>query len=154
MTLLEITDFMKQSCLEIGEELEVEVKLNSRLKTTLGRVKYIGFTATVIEFSSSFVESATKQQVQQVALHEVAHYVSIKRDKTAFGHTPQFRSVCAELGCKADKSTVEVYTKHKYSVVCLSCGLETQRTRKCKLTENTDLYTCKCGGKLQTRRNY
>ena len=90
-------------------KLTVPVKINSRLSSTLGRVKYEWVNPyketvrpTIIEFSKSFLENGSEESIDSVIKHECAHYcVTIQTDKRQ-GHNKIFKDMCHRLGTNND----------------------------------------------------
>ena len=146
-----------------GIPMVVPVQINPRLTSTLGRVMYKNCMPTKIEFSKSFIESESDDNIKEVIIHEVAHYVAMVRTNMPHGHDSYFKSVVKELGGKEEtgKSTFRtseaVKAKHKYTVYCPNCKkvVANYSAFRGKITH---LETCTCGkcggGSLYYVQNY
>ena len=145
---------VKETCEKAGIELKVPVKINTRLKTTLGQVCYIGDEPNRIEFSQQLLDTSTDEAIRQVLLHECAHYICDVRDGISHGHDAYFRAVCAEIGCTNNKTTYKVERLkgcgaiYKYDVFCPECGFIKGYNRKTYKLNILDRCHCtRCGSK-------
>ena len=130
------------------------MRINTRLKTTLGQVCYVGNEPNRVEFSQQLLDTSTDEAVRQVLLHEAAHYIADMRDGISHGHDAYFRAICAEIGCTNDKTTYKVErlqgipSVYKYDVFCPNCGRIKGYNRKTDILKRLDHCTCKrCGAK-------
>lgn len=148
---------LKRVCAYANVPLDVPVSVNSRLTTTLGRVKCLGAAPSAIEFSKIFLEQATYFEIIQVIRHEAAHYIAIVRSGEFHGHDEYFRAVCAEIGCEYDravaplesvikrekKAVKRIPTPFKYEVYCPCCGkVVDKKKRMCKMLKEIEWYEC------------
>ena len=140
------------------------IELNSRLTSTLGRVKhrksYNGAYPISIEFSKKFIDTSTDNDIHQVILHECAHAIATFRTGENHGHDNFFKEICAELGtdndkCKYKRETPTAAPVYRYKVYCSECGeLIASYKRKGKIIKNIQFYKCGlCGGKLIVKEN-
>ena len=87
----------------LGESLDLEVKVNGRLKKALARCftrvirgKHI---PTKLEFGKAILEVDDYEIFKQITLHEVAHAIANKRYQDNCNHDSRFKKVCHEIGC-------------------------------------------------------
>ena len=94
----EITDICENAGFRGVKYLNISI--NPRLSTTLGRVKYRAnpIYPYAIEFSKNFIENNTDEDIHEVIMHECAHAIVTVRTKEKHGHDKYFKAVCAELG--------------------------------------------------------
>lgn len=137
--------------------IHIPVSLNSRLTSTLGRVRCINGRPVSIEFSAKFIKNAKDNDIHEVILHECAHVIANVRDRKEHGHDNYFKQICAELGTdndkcfyKSEKELTNTEPVYKYKVYCKDCGeLIASYKRKGKTIKNLEFYRCSlCGGKL------
>lgn len=145
----------KETCDKAGVKLTTPIYINSRLSTTLGQVVFDGEdTPLKIDFSKTFLETATDEAVHQVILHEAAHYIAAKRDGVSHGHDAYFKAICDEIGCTNNKTTYKVERVkgiigvYKYDVFCPNCGRIKGYNRKTQILDHLDRCHCRgCGSK-------
>jgi predicted SprT family Zn-dependent metalloprotease len=144
----------KEVCEKAGIELKIPVRINTRLKTTLGQVCYIGDKPDRVEFSQQLLETSTDEAIHQVLLHEAAHYIADVRDGISHGHDAYFRAICAEIGCTNNKTTYKVErlkgvgSTYKYDVFCPNCGFIKGYNRKGEILKHLNRCHCSnCGSK-------
>ena len=133
--------------------IDVPITANSRLTTTLGRVKYMrvggSYIAKSIEFSKALLDSGTDNDIINVIKHEYVHYYLIETTNENHKHDALFKRKCAEIGCTHDKtrnyleSDYNEKTQFKYEVWCDDCGLIGTYSRMCKTLKDLDY--CRCG---------
>lgn len=98
-------------------------------KTRFGKCDY---TRKIISLSKHFVEINTELEVRDTILHEIAHALCGPRS----GHGKKWQHKMIELGANPRRCfTAEevVMPKMKYTVVCSSCDIRLQRSRKTKI---------------------
>lgn len=129
------------------------VKINSRLTRTLGRVLYTKGSQPRMEFSKLYLENSTDECVYQTILHECAHYIAWARTGSRHGHDLFFKQICAEIGCKEDKTTSHVEALrsdtelYRYTIYCPNCGCIGGQQRWSRSLEGIathDTYCKKC----------
>lgn len=103
-------------------------------------------------FNSPAMEKMNKEQITELAIHEVAHAVHQMRYKK-LGHTKEFYNICKELGsknpsryCKDDLPGL--YRIGRYVYKCTECGA----IHLSKIDLHS--YKCGCKGKLQLIKYY
>lgn len=146
---------------------DLQIKINGRLKKTLGRCKYnVSCGRPVpycIEFSRDLLETATPHSIMEVVRHECAHAIVTVRTGERHGHDSVFKKVCTEIGTDnygthydAIERTVDPNTLYKYLIFCRDCGkLVARYHRAGKVVKETSRYFCKnCGGSLRVDQQY
>ena len=90
----------------VGYDFNIPVKINKRLTTTLGRVKWVGNTETItpisMEFSYQFLKTSTPECIDEVIKHECAHYLVTIETRQNHGHDKVFKEMCKRIGCTND----------------------------------------------------
>ena len=149
---------IERECKRIAESqnevLNIPVKINGRLTSTLGRVKYEYQDnipiPTIIEFSKSFIEKSDDATILSVIQHEMAHWLITVKTAENHGHDKFFKSMCAKLGCNNDgchintentRNTLE--TRYKYVIICKNCGPIGGKTRMCPTLRHINECWCK-----------
>ena len=144
----------------------LQIKINGRLKKTLGRCKYNSLCGKpipyCIEFSRELLETATPHSVMEVVRHECAHAIVTARTGERHGHDKVFKAVCSEIGTTNDgthyddiERTVNMDQIYKYIIICRDCGCVAGRYHRAgKVIKNIQDYRCKCGGVLLVKQNY
>ena len=86
-----------------GETLNLEVKVNGRLKRALARCitkvicgKHIPHK---LEFGKAILEVEDYEIFRQITLHEIGHAIANKKYQTNCGHDWRFKEVCKTIGC-------------------------------------------------------
>lgn len=154
----ELTKRCSDVCAIVGIKLTVPVKINSRLSSTLGRVKYEWVNPyketvrpIIIEFSKSFLENGSEESIDAVIKHECAHYcVTIQTDKR-HGHDQVFKNMCHKFGTDNDGyrynnlgEEKDTSKSKKYAVFCESCGYLGGYSRMCATLKAIDRGECSC----------
>lgn len=165
MKIQEARAYFQKLCVENHVKLTVPITENTRLRTTLGRVKfsYDGFSGvyfpTAVEFSADHLKDDDSEVIDTIT-HEFVHYYLLMTDPTErHGHDATFRAVSEKLGC-IPRATKKISSSRKradkYSIYCSECGaLVSTRTRACKLTKFPELYSSKCcNAELKVVQNY
>lgn len=167
-----------------GEKLDLEVKVNGRLKTSLARC----FTRVVngkhvpvkLDFGKIILNVQDYEIFKQIVLHELAHAIANRRYQDNCNHDSRFKRVCKEIGCtntgayanaeyaSALRVATEVVQgtrkpredkpvqpkKQKWTVVCGN-GHEFHFARACQTTKNPHTVQCSCGAKItEVRQNW
>lgn len=123
-------------CAKAGVAVTTPIKLNGRLKSTLGRVterisfEDFNYHPTLVEFSKDLIENATDKSIHDVIYHEAAHYIITERTGEHHGHDALFKAVCAEIGTNNDhtkyktewKNDVDKFAHYNYLVYCDNCN--------------------------------
>lgn len=165
---LEITKICQKICAEAGYDFNIPVKINKRLKTTLGRV----FSVTSgcndnkiyndsMEFSYQFLLNAETCSIMEVIQHECAHYLVTEETHERHGHDAVFKAMCKRIGCTNDgsiyknlKTNTPSEKLYKYFVICDKCGGTLMYHRAGKIVQHPEHYSCSCGGKLHVQKNF
>lgn len=96
----------------LNRPTQFPVYINSRLRTTLGRLKYYSANGKLyplrVEFSKSMIENNSENAVRAIVMHEAAHYIAWRRTQERHGHDHYFKEICKEIGCKNDKTKVNL----------------------------------------------
>lgn len=162
----DLTQICKDICANVGYDFTIPVKINKRLKTTLGRVTWVRVNdeikSTLMEFSYQLLTTATEESIYAVITHECAHYLVIEETKENHGHDMVFKAMCARINCTNDGAvyhelhrTVKDTDIYKYFVVCEQCKkIIGKYHRAGKVIQHQDWYKCKCGGKLIITQNF
>ena len=153
-----LTEKCKEACKRVDVEFNTPVKINGRLTSTLGRVKYervgLFIKPSVVEFSKSFLENYSDYDVEQTILHEMSHYCVSVITGEHHGHDDAFREMCLMLGTTANTATATNLTRtvpmneiYKYTVKCKNCGNECGYHRAGKVVKalQNSSTSCKCG---------
>lgn len=170
ITLEEIKKYICEAFNKGGydfNDYNIEVSINGRLTSTLGRCKCQGINGVwkpvAIEFSKKFLTIGTEKEIIDVIYHEVAHALVCIETKEKHGHDAVFKRMCARIGTTNDGryTDVQAYKEEeknrifKYDIYCKKCcTLVAQRSRACKVTNHPELFYCKCGGALRVVQNY
>lgn len=155
------------ACQTMKVELDTPILINNRLRTTLGRVCYKrvnnddeeAILPSKIEFSKNFILNSSDEDIKEVILHEAAHYIAITLTGERHGHDKYFKSICEKIGTANDKTFFvdkENSIKTKYTVKCPHCGFENAYSRRGKVINNVENYSCGvCGCKeLEVIQNW
>lgn len=148
-------------------DYNIEVSINNRLTTTLGRCRCQGIAGIwkpyAIEFSGKLLTVGTKKEIIDVIYHEVAHALVCIETKERHGHDATFRAMCSRIGTTNDGryTDVQAYKEealnkvYKYDIYCENCHkFIAHRSRACKVTKNPEHFRCNCGGALRVLQNY
>ncbi len=147
---------------EAGHKCTVPVNINSRLSSTLGRVRFKMnriteiTTAVNVEFSKRYILEASDNELDDVIKHEAAHLIAFYRTGKSHGHDSLFKDICAELGTKSDMCYVknDVNAQTKYTVKCKDCGDVGHYSKMCPTLRNLKDYKCQCGNPLTYTQNW
>ena len=100
----------ERKCQEVANKfnliLDTPIRVNNRLSTTLGRVIFVRGTCEpiAIEFSP-LIFKHSDEEVEQIILHEMAHWLILKIEKKKHGHDEVFKKYCKMIGCVDDTAT-------------------------------------------------
>ena len=166
-TVERITEECQKLSDKFNDKFNIPVKINGRIKKTLGRCRSISEMGIckpiLLEFSKDMLLTASDAEIYAVIQHEWAHYWATKSTKEHCGHDYRFKAICAAIGCANDKRVFNGYSsqteikKYKYEVWCPDCGKAIAFfTRRCKTIEELDECRCKnCGcKKLYYKQNW
>ena len=151
----------ERKCQEVANKfnliLDTPITVNNRLSTTLGRVIFVRGTCEpiAIEFSP-LIFKHSDEEVEQIILHEMAHWLILKIEKKNHGHDEVFKRYCKMIGCIDNTaSTKEVFERPgdlKYDLICEKCGFIGGRSRTIKRIY--EYHCAKCGGALRLKQNW
>lgn len=166
-----ITEELKALSERMGDEFDIPVSVNGRLTRSLGRTFHTydskGFAAPLkMDFSKSFLDSATSKNIIEVIKHEWAHYYLVKTTGKSHGHDYLFKVLCAKIGApgetkiKVEYINAENHNKpkqYKYELFCTDCGkmVGGYSTSAAKAVKNPEQYTSGCcHAKLRLVQNW
>jgi len=129
MNLTEKQEFVEKMINDLVERenaKKIPIEFSNRMTRTLGyfrqivrrkrvgnKIQKIKVRPQLFKISNNMLKNATLKSIQNVVIHEVAHYLTdwkfYKNQKTVEGHSPKFRKVCAILGIKNDKAVYRDY---------------------------------------------
>ena len=155
---------VREFCHEVAEKhgyslVGIPIIENGRLKATLGQVKYNTFNNEIIdiksiEFSRSYLASATDECIKHTILHELAHAFVYFDTGESHGHDAVFKAMSKRLGLENEKSTGSVIYKEKfkldakYYIYCTECGqVVAKRHKRCDVVTRPETFTASCCGK-------
>ena len=153
MEITRVREICYKTARDHGFNLYCTVEVNSRLKRTLGRVRWDEEgELKVIEFSKTFLETETDYVVTQTILHELAHAFVFLETGEIHGHDAMFRAMCHRLGTLNDGMYAKVlsdnmdrHEAYKYTLYCSKCGKPVgHRSRACDVTKYPEHYYSKC----------
>lgn len=167
LTEKDLTQMCESICATAGYDFTIPVKINKRLKTTLGRVTWIKsnngqVNSTLMEISYQLLTTATYDSIYAVVAHECAHYLVTKETHENHGHDAIFKAMCARIGCANDGTVYRGLNRtapeseiYKYFVKCEKCNnIIGKYHRAGKVVQYPELYKCKCGGSLHVIKNF
>ena len=161
MTEKDIIKICEETFSREGEVFcDIEVKINARLKATLGRCHYekegMAVYPTKIEISRSLIEEHP-EQVYETIVHECAHAIVCLKTGEKHGHDKVWKECCRRLGISdetcADNAASE---KYKYICTCEKCNIIVgQYFRAGKVVKYPQFYHCaNCGGDIKVEQLY
>ena len=163
MELKNYTDEVRHMFEQVGLSnklpTDLTIKLNSRLKSAIGKCKRRG-NQYIIEFSTSYfkgyVDKSMHREILNTLAHEFCHalpdgmnhgnqwkrYASIVDRKYNLGiqRLAENDPVIEEMNQKIKETKIQL--------TCLSCGNKFYITKKHGYFKNPQNYHCKCGGNL------
>ena len=156
MSCAEIRKVCNEVFARVGQDFDffgIEIKINARLKTTLGRCRSLGGTVLSIEISKQLLETATMEDIIATIEHECAHALCVIEYGESQKHNALFKQMCARIGCTND-GTKRMVTRvvaaeevFKYTIYCPTCGNIGGVSRMCKTLRNISTCYCKkCKG--------
>lgn len=133
----------------------IEVKVNSRLKATLGRCHYdlqnCKIVPTKIEISRQLLLSGNQKEINETIIHECAHALVALDTGENHGHDKFFKAKCQKLGISGDRCASgsrldsEDLSEYKYVCYCAACHKATNcYYRAGKVVKNPKMYYSKC----------
>lgn len=136
-------DFLKE---HFGLELEIPIKVNTRLSSTLGCFRIMrrhgSLTPVRIDMNAHLMENASPDMILDVLKHELIHYALFKLGKPYGDNDKHFRETCKSLNVVLTHSINIIQPVHIYTCGCR----EFKRTRR--LNKNRGYYCGTCGKEL------
>ena len=142
----------------VSKHISPSLEINKRTKARFGGCRKVkGFVSSTyqIEISKVLLE-AEETAIKEILAHEVLHSCP-----SSMNHGATWKSHCRkmEMAYGYRLSRTSTYDKvgiddprgekrYRYLVECRDCGQQIFRQRKSRLTDKTNRYRCKCGGKL------
>lgn len=142
----------------VSRHISPTLHINSRTKARFGGCKKVkGFVHCTyqIEISKMLME-AEVTAVKEILAHEILHScpASMNHGATwkrhcqemekAYGYKLQRTSTYQSLGIEDPRKE----RNYQYVIECNRCGQRILRQRRSPLTDETNKYRCRCGGKL------
>ena len=165
-TTIEITEKYEKLAQSLNVIFDTPVMINGRLKTTLGRVVSDINNGKLfprrIEISKHLLETATKESIDEVLVHEFCHWYLATTTHEDHGHDAVFKSLCKQLGGGDGKTRTEVKYRvatqkvYKYQCYCEKCGKEIgQYSRAGEVVKHPDQFTTSCcKGSIKVIQNW
>ena len=133
-TVQQITNKYTELATSLGVTFNVPVKINGRLTRTLGKVisdvQDHRLFPRCIEISRQLLETATKESIDEVLIHEFCHWYLAETTHEDHGHDATFKALGQRLGGGSGKTTtyvdrvVDNSKIFKYQCFCAGCGKE------------------------------
>ena len=158
MTELEIVEICKKTFAKENLKFDIPVKLNGRLKRTLGRCHYVTSNEvtvpTLIEISRELAESDNNEQITETVIHECAHAIVTLQTGEAHGHDAVWKATCRRLGIGDNRcAKVCASENFKYICTCKDCHKIVGRYfRAGNVVKEPWNYRCKCGGNISVEQ--
>ena len=151
----QIIEKYKKLALSLKVEFNTPVAINGRLTRTLGRVISDIIDEQLfprrIEISRQLLQTATKESIDKVLIHEFCHWYLAETTHEDHGHDATFKELCQKLGGGDGKTTTHVdylvkkEAIYKYQCFCENCGKEVAHySRSCPTVKNPHLYLTNC----------
>jgi len=163
MTIQDCKNLIRNTANKHGfsEFADIPVRVNNRLSRCLGRACFNDDgSPEEIQLSGVLLKNATNEDVKQVCLHELCHFMTEKAyGPTVRDHGPEFKRMCRRLGCTHTGATnhvtwiepqKETIDDRPYVLKCTCCGNTWRFKTECKRIKHPELYTCSCGGALRS----
>lgn len=142
---------------------DFNVKVSNRMERTNGQFKVnIATGEETFTFSHHLLKGIyTLEAVNQIILHEYAHYLQYKRNGT-LDHGSIFNEICSEIGCTFNKPKERMSNylsnnpnrkEHLIWINCPNCGYEANSYKRLTAFRNPQKYACPdCGKPLKSGR--
>lgn len=153
MTELQLRRYAESWLLDnYGLKLVVPLKLNGRLKTTLGWFIYKkkSLQPVAVHLNKQFVQNNEKDIVLNVLKHELMHYALFMKGEPHHDGDSHFENELRKKGI-VSQSTVNKYSIHTVKQIyqCVECNKIFRLTKRLK--NNGRNHECQCTGKLIDR---
>jgi len=132
-----------------GLSITIPIRMNNRLSTRLGTMKYRTMYGVnypiVIEFAG-YLKNYNLSTIQTVLLHELTHYAMMTKGLPYKDSDTQFKRECVRVGGSLTRTIGAVGFVHQYK--CCGCGKDiTLKERKHKnVQKNICGYASTCCG--------
>lgn len=154
-TVKQITNKYEQLATSLGVKFNTPVKINGRLTRTLGRVisdvRDGSLFPSCIEISRQLLETATKESIDEVLIHEFCHWYLAETTHENHGHDATFKALCQKLGGGNGNTSTHVDRVvdnskiYKYQCFCAGCGKEVAHYSRINATiKNPNSYFTSC----------
>ena len=142
----------------VSRQISPSLHINNRTRARFGGCrKAKGFLHSTYQIEiSKVLLDAEEKVIKEILTHEALHTcpgcmnhgdswkAHCRRMEQAYGYRLKRTSTYEKLGIE-DQRKAKTY---RYVVECSHCGQRIYRQRKSPLTDSTNLYRCRCGGKL------
>jgi len=142
----------------VSSHISPSLHINKRTKARFGGCKKVkGFIHCTYQIEiSKVLLNGEAQVIKEILAHEILHSCPssmnhgiawknyCKKMEKAYGYRLERTSSYDKLGIE-DPRGVKNY---RYMIECSRCGQKIYRQRKSPLSEETNKYRCRCGGKL------
>ncbi|OUM86766.1 MAG: hypothetical protein BAA01_04020 [Bacillus thermozeamaize] len=143
----EAAEFLRKA---YGIELKIPIKINGRLKKTLGRLALKSGKPYAIELSADLVQYQDLKVIMDVLKHELIHYACFELGKPFKDGEEYFERELAKHG--VSKTRTHAYKGNLHVYRCVSCENVSFRHRKYATDDKGILKSRICGrchGRLQ-----
>lgn len=161
MLMNEVIEIVKDTLCNFGYDVDFPITANKRFKTCNGRVTEDWVCGRLrpikMEFSAIMLETATRESIYQVILHECAHALVALITNEVHHHDAAFKKMCRKIGCTLDTATGELeydtkeaeYAAHtatyKWEVRCACCDKVVARYQRAgKCVKYPEIYQSNC----------
>lgn len=110
------------------EDYDLEVKLNARLRRSMGRYRYSGANPVDIELNTSFVKYNDRELVLDTLYHEAVHFALHVSGEPFDDSDVNFNNVCNNLG--VGLSGEHGFNREVHVYKCPKCELDYHVDRK------------------------
>lgn len=130
-----ITDIYGNKKIYSAKELGYTFKWDNA-KRRNGQINYGKKTISLSKLRVEANIDKTSTVIKNTILHEIAHAFSYQTyGRNGKGHCSKWRNIAIQIGCNGQRCTsgYDKLEKSKYTLVCNTCGKESQMHRKPKL---------------------
>jgi predicted SprT family Zn-dependent metalloprotease len=112
----DIRDLFNRLDKQLGvDSSDVPINVNNRLKSTIARYRYYGNRRPYdFEFGRYIMNVEDKKALDDVAIHEYAHWYQASVLKSDSGHNPEFRQIVKSLGSDNYHATCTKFVGDEY----------------------------------------
>lgn len=163
MTIEEINKMCSDIAAAEGVDITCPIKINGRLKSTLGRVTYQWsethagqIEVKAIEFSKQHVTMGDPAEVRLTIIHEMTHYILFTKTGVKHGHDQMFKELNKKLGGDGETYSETPRINPKYTVYCTKCGKivgEYYRAGRVVKNPESTISRC-CAAAIKVVQNY